>query len=93
MKIKAIANIDNKIINCCGEITLQWPIKQQAYISWQLSTEDGKNLVSKSENFYVGENAISEGELINKIIEKIKVYTIGRKKIFQSVELVGEISS
>ena len=88
MEIQAIANINNKLIECTGEINIHWIKGPQAYITWKLL--NGNNLIaSKSENLYYKEGDTTRDDLINRTAENIKNYTIARKKIFKHVEILS----
>lgn len=86
MKIQAIANIDDNIIKCTGEIEIHWIKEPQAYITWRLSNND-KLIASKSENYFYKKNS-SADELLNRILKKIENYKIGRNKIFEKVKIL-----
>lgn len=86
MKLRAIANIDNDKLVCEGSIEIHWKKSPQAYITWQFFNGE-KLIVSKSENFFYKEEIENEDELINSVLKKIEGYKIGRKKIFDEIEI------
>jgi predicted transcriptional regulator len=88
MKIKAIANVDNNKIRCVGEIKLNLISGNQVYIIWSLLHED-KLIAAKSETLYYRTSGNNEENLMKIIVEKIKRYRIGRKRIFEEVEVVS----
>ncbi|MDI3320674.1 hypothetical protein [Pinibacter soli] len=83
MKIEAIANIDNKIFDCSGDLEIHSVKGPQAYVTWTLCSGDIL-VASKSANYFVGRN-YNELELIQKIVNGIENYRIGRRKIFNHV--------
>ena len=85
MKIKALANIDNSIIPCTGEIEIHWIKEPQAYVTWKLFS-DKSLIASKSKNYFFEKDIDTHNSLIKRVIEEIKNYRIGRKKVFEKVE-------
>ena len=67
-------------------MVIHWKKDPQAYITWQFFTGD-KLIASKSENFFYKEGIENEDELINRVLKKIEGYRIGRKKIFEDLEI------
>jgi hypothetical protein len=86
MKLKAKVNINNVVLDCAGSIEIHWKKNPQAYITWQFYYED-KLIVSKSENFFIGQEKENDDELISKVLKKIENYKIGRKRIFEDIEI------
>jgi hypothetical protein len=88
MKINALAKIDNKTFPCTGKIEIHWVKEPQAYITWDLFSNENENLIiSKSENYFFRKNIDTEENLIHRIIKKIENCRVGRKKIFSKVRL------
>jgi hypothetical protein len=92
MKLKAKVNIDNQELDCTGSIEIHWIKEPQAYITWQFFYGD-KLIASKSDNFFFQENKDNMDELIKRVLKKIEGYKIGRKKIFEEIELCLEDGS
>lgn len=86
MKLKAKVNIDKNKSDCEGSIEIHWKKSPQAYVTWQFFN-GGILIVSKSEIFFYKEEIENEGELINRVLKKIEGYKIGRKKIFEEIEI------
>ncbi len=86
MKLKAKVNIDKDKLDCEGSLEIHWKKSPQAYVTWQFFNGD-KLIVSKSDNFFYNEDIENEDELINRILKKIEEYKIGRKKIFEEIEI------
>ncbi|MFN3664825.1 MAG: hypothetical protein ACK4S0_01625 [Sediminibacterium sp.] len=86
MKILVKANIDGEVIRCTGTIDIHWKNEHQVYVSWTIFSP-ATTIVSKSENFKYKGTIESSTELINKIIERILKYRLGRKKIFEEVAI------
>ena len=82
MKIKAIAHINNTILYCTGTIKIHWIKEKQAYVSWQIINKD-QLLAGKAENIYIDKDV--EKGIIDKIITRIKMYRLGRKKVFSKI--------
>ncbi len=89
MKILVKANIDGKMIDCKGTIDIHWRKEPQAYVSWKVFSPTA-TIVSKSENFHFQEANDSNAELINKIKERILSYRLGRKRIFEEINIYEE---
>ena len=87
MKVLAKANIDGKIIDCKGSVSIEWKNKHQAYISWKIFSPT-TTIVSKSENIHCKNSDVTNEELINKIKERILSYRIDRKKVFIEIHFI-----
>lgn len=83
MKIEAIANIDDKLLDCHGDLEIHSVVGPQAYATWTLYSGDDL-VASKSANYFVGDDYI-EVDLIQKIVNGIENYRIARRKIFDHV--------
>ena len=85
MKLKAKAEIDNKIIDCVGNLKIDVISNQQAYVTWQFFSGE-KIIASKSENLFYNKEIDSEDDIIKKVLKRIEGYRIGRNKIFTDVK-------
>lgn len=86
MKILVKAKINGEMVDCKGTIDIQWKGGQQAYVSWKIFSPT-TTIVSKSENFHYQATNDSNAKLINNIRERILSYRLGRKRIFEEVEI------
>jgi hypothetical protein len=86
MKLRIKANIIKENLVCEGSLEIHWKKSPQAYVTWQFFSGD-KLIVSKSENFFYKEEIENEDELINRVLKKIEGYKIGRKRIFERIEV------
>jgi hypothetical protein len=89
MMIEGKAIVDNKVINCYGEIIIHWLKKPQAFITWELFNEETL-IASKSENYFIENDNINKDELLSRVIKKIEKYKMKRKKVFEEIKIRGE---
>ncbi len=85
MKIKAFAHLNDKVVQCSGEIQIHWIKENQAYVSWKIESQESL-IASKYENIFLHKNG--DGDAVQIIIERIQTYRIGRKKIFFDVTML-----
>lgn len=87
MKVLAKANIDGKIIDCKGFVSIEWKNEHQAYVSWEIISPT-TTIVSRSENIHCKNSDFIREELNNKIKERILSYRIDRKKVFNEIDFI-----
>ncbi|MDF7811973.1 hypothetical protein P1X16_11385 [Hymenobacter sp. YC55] len=87
IRIVSIAHIDGKDLTCNGEITINNIQEPQAYVTWKLLSDDTL-IASVSSNFYYKESLHNLDSLLNRVLEKIDNYRIGRNKIFRDARLI-----
>ncbi|TGD76793.1 hypothetical protein [Hymenobacter wooponensis] len=87
MKISAIAHFDNKEIPCLGEIGVHAIKYPQAYVIWQLSSEEGV-VAYKASNLYFPYREEEKDRLFETVLAYIRTYRIGRRRLFTEVTRV-----
>ncbi len=86
MKITATAIIDGVRFPCKGKIIILRIKEPQAYVSWSLS-HGRQAIAGVSENYFYKSALHSQEELVERVLEKIRRYRMGRKSIFENVQI------
>lgn len=83
---KVKAKIEQETLDCFGTIEIQWKNEEIIYYTWKVCKDDIL-IASKSSNLLLlGEN-YNKDDIFNKVIQKIETFKIGRKKIFENIEI------
>lgn len=88
VKIKGNANIQHDLISCYGVIEILHRSDKVVYATWKLFDSSNNLLASISRNYFIGDKAYSEEEILDKIIEHILNYRMGRQKVFSNISIV-----
>ena len=88
-KIEVDCYIDNVKEKCDGEILLREVNERTAYAEWHPFNKEGELIASLAKTYYHGKgNNVSDVEIIQLIVNGIKDYRIGRKRIFSNVSVI-----
>ena|SRR5258708_3342030 len=89
-KILGFALINDSRIPCGGEIKVLKVDRQHktAYVSWQVVDENGQLLASKSRNYFLDKEKLTETDIVEAVLDNILKYRMGRVHLFSELKIV-----
>lgn len=85
--ITGIAKVNGDQVSCRGSIEIINKSERVVYATWKLLDNSNNFLGSVSRNYFIGDKQYSDPEILNKIIEDILSYRVGRLRIFSNIRI------
>jgi hypothetical protein len=88
VQIQGLYTPENDPIHCKGVIDILRQEQKVVYASWQIRDENGVQIGSVSRNYFVDKEKVSDIDAIELILNDIRNYSIGRKKVFSEIQVL-----